>query len=244
MGGDLPSLRRAGPRTGRPLAAAGRGVARRAPLLPVPSERHRTQPGRHDPPLHLRCVRAGTAGRLAGSSVAVAVHSWRRAVDGRARARRRRGDPTRSPSATSTSLASCASHSRATPSGGDERMLELLAPYAGHRGRVARLCVSSGSAPARHAPAKPSSRSPTSDPAQAEAGLMIERTMRPLSHQSRRPPLEQRARAVAMYSSDIADVNVNGVHCSSTTRHGGCDRSRTVTELGRGTPTSRPRSRS
>ena len=37
-------------------------------------------------------------------------------------------------------------------SGGDERMLELLAPYAGHRGRVARLCFSSGSAPARHAP--------------------------------------------------------------------------------------------
>lgn len=37
-------------------------------------------------------------------------------------------------------------------SGGDERMLELLAPFAGHRGRVARLCVIGGVAPARRAP--------------------------------------------------------------------------------------------
>ena len=75
-------------------------------------------------------------------------------------------------------------------SGGDERMLELLAPYAGHRGRVARLCVLLGVCPRPAAPpAKPSSRSPTSDPgprAPPQAGLMIERTMRPLNRQSTR----------------------------------------------------------
>ena len=37
-------------------------------------------------------------------------------------------------------------------SGGDERMLELLAPYVGHRGRVARLILMGGTAPPRHAP--------------------------------------------------------------------------------------------
>ncbi len=36
--------------------------------------------------------------------------------------------------------------------GGDERMLELLAPYAGHRGRVVRLILLGGTAPPRHAP--------------------------------------------------------------------------------------------
>ena len=36
--------------------------------------------------------------------------------------------------------------------GGDERMLELLAPYAGHRGRVARLILLGGAAPPCHAP--------------------------------------------------------------------------------------------
>ena len=37
-------------------------------------------------------------------------------------------------------------------SGGDERMLDLLAPYAGHRGRVARLILMGGAVPPRHAP--------------------------------------------------------------------------------------------
>jgi 3-methyladenine DNA glycosylase/8-oxoguanine DNA glycosylase len=36
--------------------------------------------------------------------------------------------------------------------GDDERMLELLQPYAGHRGRVLRLLASSGRFPARRAP--------------------------------------------------------------------------------------------
>ncbi len=36
--------------------------------------------------------------------------------------------------------------------GGDERMLELLEPYRGHRGRVVRLLKSCGIAPPRHAP--------------------------------------------------------------------------------------------
>ena len=36
--------------------------------------------------------------------------------------------------------------------GGDDRMLELLEPYAGHRGRVVRLCVAGGVAPPRRAP--------------------------------------------------------------------------------------------
>jgi 3-methyladenine DNA glycosylase/8-oxoguanine DNA glycosylase len=34
----------------------------------------------------------------------------------------------------------------------DERMLELLAPYAGHRGRVIRLLLMGGGGPERHAP--------------------------------------------------------------------------------------------
>ena len=36
--------------------------------------------------------------------------------------------------------------------GDDERMLELLSPYEGHRGRVARLILLGGVAPPRHAP--------------------------------------------------------------------------------------------
>jgi len=36
--------------------------------------------------------------------------------------------------------------------GGDDRMLELLEPYLGHRGRVVRLCVAGGLAPPRRAP--------------------------------------------------------------------------------------------
>ncbi len=36
--------------------------------------------------------------------------------------------------------------------GGDERMLELLEPFAGHRGRVARLILAGGLAPPRRAP--------------------------------------------------------------------------------------------
>jgi 3-methyladenine DNA glycosylase/8-oxoguanine DNA glycosylase len=38
------------------------------------------------------------------------------------------------------------------PRGTDERMLELLAPFAGHRGRVLRLIVSSGRMPPRRGP--------------------------------------------------------------------------------------------
>jgi hypothetical protein len=36
--------------------------------------------------------------------------------------------------------------------GTDERMLELLEPYAGHRGRVCRLIVAAGIGPPRRAP--------------------------------------------------------------------------------------------
>lgn len=50
------------------------------------------------------------------------------------------------------------------PRGTDDRMLELLAPFAGHRGRVARLCELAGSfAPRRgprHAPRRFGSRRP------------------------------------------------------------------------------------
>jgi 3-methyladenine DNA glycosylase/8-oxoguanine DNA glycosylase len=38
------------------------------------------------------------------------------------------------------------------PRGSDERMLELLAPFAGHRGRVLRLLVNSGRMPPRRGP--------------------------------------------------------------------------------------------
>jgi 3-methyladenine DNA glycosylase/8-oxoguanine DNA glycosylase len=40
------------------------------------------------------------------------------------------------------------------PRGTDERMLELLAPYAGHRGRVCRLAVVAGPAPPRRGPGR------------------------------------------------------------------------------------------
>jgi len=40
------------------------------------------------------------------------------------------------------------------PQGTDERMLELLAPYAGHRGRVCRLAVIAGGAPRRRGPGR------------------------------------------------------------------------------------------
>ena len=46
------------------------------------------------------------------------------------------------------------------PRGTDERMLELLEPYAGHRGRVLRLLVMSGLAPPRAGLASASCRSP------------------------------------------------------------------------------------
>jgi hypothetical protein len=38
------------------------------------------------------------------------------------------------------------------PRGGDERMLELLAPFAGHRGRVTRLIEASGVRAPRRGP--------------------------------------------------------------------------------------------
>ena len=41
------------------------------------------------------------------------------------------------------------------PRGSDERMLELLAPYAGHRGRVLRLLVLGGGLPPRRGPRLP-----------------------------------------------------------------------------------------
>src|SRR5439155_17065056 len=41
------------------------------------------------------------------------------------------------------------------PRGTDQRMLELLAPYAGHRGRVVRLLESSGLAAPRFGPRLP-----------------------------------------------------------------------------------------
>lgn len=41
------------------------------------------------------------------------------------------------------------------PRGDDDRMLELLEPYAGHRGRVIRLLALSGSAPPRRGPRLP-----------------------------------------------------------------------------------------
>ena len=41
------------------------------------------------------------------------------------------------------------------PSGGDERMLELLAPYAGHRGRVIRLLEAAGVSAPRFGPRAP-----------------------------------------------------------------------------------------
>jgi 3-methyladenine DNA glycosylase/8-oxoguanine DNA glycosylase len=40
------------------------------------------------------------------------------------------------------------------PRGTDERMLELLAPYAGHRGRVCRLAIVAGAAPRRRGPGR------------------------------------------------------------------------------------------
>ena len=41
------------------------------------------------------------------------------------------------------------------PRATDERMLELLAPFAGHRGRVVRLIVAGGARPPRRGPRKP-----------------------------------------------------------------------------------------
>lgn len=41
------------------------------------------------------------------------------------------------------------------PRGSDERMLELLEPYRGHRGRVLRLLLTSGGAPPRRGPRLP-----------------------------------------------------------------------------------------
>jgi 3-methyladenine DNA glycosylase/8-oxoguanine DNA glycosylase len=41
------------------------------------------------------------------------------------------------------------------PRATDERMLELLAPFAGHRGRVVRLIVAAGARPPRRGPRKP-----------------------------------------------------------------------------------------
>jgi 3-methyladenine DNA glycosylase/8-oxoguanine DNA glycosylase len=41
------------------------------------------------------------------------------------------------------------------PRGSDERMLELLAPYAGHRGRVLRLLLAGGARAPRFAPRRP-----------------------------------------------------------------------------------------
>jgi 3-methyladenine DNA glycosylase/8-oxoguanine DNA glycosylase len=41
------------------------------------------------------------------------------------------------------------------PRGTDERMLELLAPWAGQRGRVCRLVMSAGAAPPRYGPRLP-----------------------------------------------------------------------------------------
>jgi 3-methyladenine DNA glycosylase/8-oxoguanine DNA glycosylase len=43
----------------------------------------------------------------------------------------------------------------AEPRGTDERMLELLAPYAGHRGRVCRLAIAGGATPPRRSPRRP-----------------------------------------------------------------------------------------
>jgi len=40
------------------------------------------------------------------------------------------------------------------PRGTDERMLELLAPYAGHRGRVCRLAVVAGVTIPRRGPGR------------------------------------------------------------------------------------------
>lgn len=42
--------------------------------------------------------------------------------------------------------------------GTDERMLALLAPYAGHRGRVCRLAVVAGGVPTRRGPRRPTPR--------------------------------------------------------------------------------------
>jgi hypothetical protein len=41
------------------------------------------------------------------------------------------------------------------PRADDRRMLELLAPYAGHRGRVVRLLGSAGIKPPRFGPRRP-----------------------------------------------------------------------------------------
>ena len=71
--------------------------------------------------------------------------------------------PTPCPSATTTSRTWCPAPWPASARGTDERMLELLEPYAGQRGRVLRLLLADGLGAA-------SASAPPADPADRAAG--------------------------------------------------------------------------
>ena len=129
-------------------------TTRGAPLLPASSERHRAGARRHDP----AGVDRGRRARAAPSTTPAVLDARLRSIPGIG------------PWTSALVCASAAGDPDAVPvgdlhlpgiicysltgdaSGGDERMLELLAPYAGHRGRVARLILMGGAAPPRHAP--------------------------------------------------------------------------------------------